>query len=660
MYYLTGFILAFALSAFQYLYKRKAPFLFLLRFLTYSILILLLLNPKIEKKQKIVHRPELYILADNSSSIKKQQAGKQVDKLIANIKKSNLSKKYNLHFFQFSDHLKTLDSLTYSESKTAIGQVIDELKLWHQKERKAPVILISDGQNNSGNDYLFSVSNKPFQIYPVVTGDTTYHNDIKIDLLNVNPYVFKGNQFSLEIFVSGNLKKEIQTQLKIIENKSIIASKKIRLSPDKPAVKTDFLLDGKTKGLHQYTAYLTPVKNEKNTLNNRKIFSVEVIENKQKIILISDIIHPDIGALKRSLKTNPYIDFVIKKPSANIRFSDYNTFVLYQPTSNFNTVVDKILKLNKPWLIITGTHTDWNFINQKKLFFRKDFSGSNEVFFPYQNKKFSLFKLPGINWDDFPPLRDKYGKIYLQTTSETALLSKVQGIATNEALFAFQSEKKQAVLFGENLWQWFIQAGIKEQKKALQELWLQTFRYLNLNQNFDRLQVNYRHQYFQGNTIKISARFLNENLEPDDKARPIIILKKSNGKQQIPMLSSGDFYEVNLSNLPPGNYSFSIQNQDKSLRKNGAFRVLSYGLEDKNLQADVKKLSALAQKTNGKIITPAQIDELINELIKTKKFPASVNYQIQQNGLIDIKWLLFLLVLLLSLEWFVKKLRGEL
>ena len=101
-------------------------------------------------------------------------------------------------------------------------------------------------------------------------------------------------------------------------------------------------------------------------------------------------------------------------------------------------------------------------------------------------------------------------------------------------------------------------------------------------------------------------------------------------------------------------------NAGKSLKKSGAFKVLPFSIEEKNLSADVSKLQSLADRTGGKLYYPSQRDKLIEYLSDSRHFPAIVEYKTQKTDLIDYRWLLLLLVLLLATEWLVKKLRGEL
>ena len=55
-------------------------------------------------------------------------------------------------------------------------------------------------------------------------------------------------------------------------------------------------------GLKHYTVTIEPVENERNTKNNSADFVINVLENKQKILILSDGPHPDIGAIKNTLE----------------------------------------------------------------------------------------------------------------------------------------------------------------------------------------------------------------------------------------------------------------------------------------------------------------------------------------------------------------------
>ena len=661
MLYVLAILAALSLSAFQYLYKRKALWLFIVRFLVYFIILILLINPKWTQKKQIITKPALYVLADNSASIKLQNQNGNLRDVLKNIKRSALSDKYDWHFFKFGKSLSPYDSLDFSAQQTNVGQALSEMAFLHQSDQKAPIILLTDGQSNIGPDYVYdNTLEQNLNVYPVVFGDTLKYNDLSIDLVNVNPYAYKDNYFPVEVFVSADIDRVLRAQLKILEKGKILFRKKIQLSPKHHSERLNLRLKANKIGFHQYQIVLSGLKNEKKQENNKAFFNVEVLKNAKKILLISDIIHPDLGALKRSLKIHPYIRLDLKKSTDQIQISDYQAFILYQPTVNFSGIFKQLKEKHKSWWIITGKHTDWTFLNREALFFSKQTAHSFENYFPVKNESFSAFKLPELNLDKLPPLNDFYGHIKLNAIPEVAYYSKINGLISHQPLLAFNTRQKQAVLFGENIWQWALISGVNGQKNAFDQLVYQIIQYLSLNQEADHLQLQYKKQFYQTEPVIIRAKFLDKNLEIDEQVKPVLILKHDKQIEKIPMTNQGDFNQVALNTLTSGTYHFTVQNADKSLKKSGYFTVLPFSLEQQTTQTNTNKLRALAHQTGGKTYFPNQIKKLIRDLETSKNYHSQISYQTGAIPLIDFRYLLFLLVLLLALEWGIKKLRGEL
>ena len=661
MLYFLAILTALLLSAFQYLYKRKALWLFIWRFLVYAIILILIINPKWKRTKQILIKPALYVLADNSLSIKLQNAGQSLRNFVDHIKQSDLDDKYEVRYFKFDKNLSPLDSLDFSGNQTAIGDALYEISFLHQNGQNAPLVLLTDGQNTSGRDYVYD-NHLPgsIKIFPVVFGDTVEYQDLHIDLVNVNPYVYKDNFFTVEIFVSGKVDHSVQAHLKIQEKGKILFRKTLNLSPEQNSAHIVTKLKAGKVGLHRYQVSLSGLKNEKNYLNNRSFFSIEVLKNVQKILFLSNIIHPDIGAIKRSFKNHPYVRLELKKPTVPFNLADYQSVILYQPDSKFASVFDRLKKMHKTWWIITGKHTDWQFLNTQKLFFTKIPATTFEYYFPQKNNAFALFTLPELDLEKMPPLIDVYGQVKLSPADDIAYYSKINGIATKQPLLAFNTRQKQAVLLGENIWQWAMQSGINQQKESFDRLLFQIIQYLSIGDDFDRLQLQYKKQYYQDVPVVISAKFLDKNLESDTKVKPELILSNNNKTKIFPMFLKDDFFQAELSDLPPGTYSFTVKNKTGSLKKHGYFRVLPYSIEKENLQANIKNLNLLAGQKSGSLYFQEQADNLIKDLKNTKAFHSSIRYETSKTPFIDFKYLLFLIVLLLTVEWLVKKLRGEL
>ena len=69
-------------------------------------------------------------------------------------------------------------------------------------------------------------------------------------------------------------------------------------------------------------------------------------------------------------------------------------------------------------------------------------------------------------------------------------------------------------------------------------------------------------------------------------------------------------------------------------------------------------MEALAKNSNGEIIYPSQLDKLTRALLSNASFKSIQKEKSNTISLIEWKWILGIIVLSLSLEWFIRKYRG--
>ena len=67
----------------------------------------------------------------------------------------------------------------------------------------------------------------------------------------------------------------------------------------------------------------------------------------------------------------------------------------------------------------------------------------------------------------------------------------------------------------------------------------------------------------------------------------------------------------------------------------------------------------MAQQTNGKMVMPLNLLSITDELDKNEQIK-TISYEDRKyEELINFKWLFALILLLLSVEWFLRKRNGE-
>lgn len=664
---LLSIVIAGGLSYFQYLYKAKSQskvywFLAFLRFASIFGFLLLLINPIISKTELEVVKTPLPVVVDNSSSITflkaKTQAKEVYQQLISN---KELQKKFEIQSFLFDATLQQSDTLTFQGTQTQLDVVAKDLKSLY-KNVHFPTVLISDGNQTSGDDYVYSFDAEN-RVFPVVMGDTTAVFDLKISQLNVNKYAFYKNKFPVEVFVQYSGNRPVTANFSISEGKSMLSKQPISFtSTQKTATFTVFLPADKI-GLHLFKANITSGVKEKNTYNNSNNFAVEVLDQKTTIGLVTAINHPDLSALKRAIETNAQRKVSILKPQEIKSLSDYNVLILYQPNTSFKSIFDGSKAAGINTLVVTGMTTDFNFLNQQQNDLDFKVTNQKEDFLPSFNTKFNLFALENIGFENFPPLAHPFGTVTAKENVTVLLSSKIRSIETGLPLLAFTEVggKRAAYLLGENSWKWRLQSHVDQQSFEKYDVFIdKTIQFLASNSSKKSLVVTYENFYNSGEAIAITAQFFNKNYEFDDNARLTISVTnlKNKQKKNYDLLKGTNAYQVNLDGLSAGSYTFTVKELNTNTSYSGRFEILDFDIEKQFITPDYTKLAQLAEQTKGKSYLPSQVEQLIQQLLADESYKAIEKESVIKSPLIDWIWLLVLIALCLTLEWFVRKYHG--
>ncbi len=666
---LLAFVGALGLSWFQYFYKSKSrlkvnKLLFLLRFLTFFGVLLLLINPKITKTNLQIIKAPLVVAVDNSRSIKELEQNEIAlavkEKLIRN---SSLQDKFDIQVYSFDSDSRLSDNFDFDANQTRIDRLAKNTASIH-RNKTFPTVLLSDGNQTLGNDYLYAFS-QTNSVYPVVLGDTIRHLDLKINQLNANRYAFLKNKFPVEVFLGYEGEKNVEAEFSIQQDNQVLHKEKIHFSKENKSAVIEVLLDANKVGIQTFKAVISSVESEKNTYNNTKNFAIEVIDQKTEVAIISDINHPDVGALKRAIESNEQNKVSIFSTKQTGSLAEYDAVILYQPTSLFQEVFNEIKNSNKNYFLITGRHTDFNFLSRQQKIF--GFRGSNqkEDYLADYQSAFSSFAQEDIGFDDFPPLENLYGNLEIKQNISTLLEAKIRNIATEQPLFFFSENATQrtAVLLGEGIWKWRLNYFSHTETFEEFDIFInKTIQYLATDNKRKSLIVNHQNFYNSGEAIEITAQYFNKNYEFEQNARLSISLKNNTTHQSrtYDLLKSHNYYKVNLDGLTPGEYSFTVKELSSNTSYSGNFEVIDFDIEKQYTNADHKKLLLLAQNTGGQTYFGNQIDGLISDLLQNENYRPTQKEQTQQLPLIDFWVLLGLIIALLTLEWLIRKYNGML
>ncbi|RDK83506.1 VWA domain-containing protein [Marinirhabdus gelatinilytica] len=669
LYIVIAAVISFALAVFMYGYKSrytgKLRWIFgILRFLTLFAILVLLINPKFKSKTYTIVKPSLPVLVDNSTSVRELEQTENVSTIISKLKGNEaLNDKFELSFFTFGNDFRATDSVSFSERNTNIAKALSATNEVF-RNTIAPTLLITDGNQTLGSDYEFSSVNFKNPLYPVVLGDSTKYIDLKLQQLNTNRYAFLKNQFPVEAILVYSGTGTVSSQFVISQGAATVYRQNVTFSENDNTKTISLTLPASRVGLQKYTAQIVPIAEERNTVNNSKQFAVEVIDQATNVLVVSAIVHPDMGMLKKAIETNEQRKVTFAKPLEGIdQLQDNQLVVLYQPNRSFASLFSEIERLKMNTFIISGTETDWNFLNSAQAIFQKEVTGQREDASAQLNVNYGAFAVEDIGLSGFPPLATLFGELLVTVPHEVLLNQTVSGFNTENPMLATAelNGKRDALWDVEGLWKWRAKSYLQNNNfQQFDEFIGKMVQYLASNKRRSRLEVSNESFYYNNNPIKISAQYFDKNYVFDGRAslQISVVNQESEKRTVFPLLLKNNFYESDVNSLPAGEYAFTVSVSDEAIARSGTFTILDFNVEQQFGNANVSKLTRLANKTEGAIYYPNQFESLAESLLNDDRFQSIQKSEQKIVPLIDWKILLGFIVLFLTAEWFIRKYNG--
>jgi hypothetical protein len=646
------------------------------RFITVSILCFLLLSPLIKNVFRKVEKPIIVVVRDNSMSIPLNSDSsyyrnifpKQIDEF-----SSGLGKDYEVVVYNFGSDLQSQSPLDYSEKITNISAAMDDIKLRYLNRNLGAIVLASDGLYNQGLNPVYDAASLKAPVYTVALGDTSIKRDALVKEVAYNKVVFLGNQFPIDISVVANKLQGTNTTLSVTHNGKSVFSKSLSINGNKYSNYSSCTLTADAPGTQRYRISITKVEGEATVLNNYYDIFIDVIDSRQKILILTEFPHPDIAAWQQAINQNKnYQSEIGLVPGFNKNLRDYSLVIVHQlPTTsnNASTYINQITTQQIPVIYTLGNSTNVQSFNALNTGLKVVGNRNNtDDIQGTLNSNFSLFSLSenvSKYFAKLPPLSGPYGSSFeISPTTEIMAFRKVGTVTTTYPLICFTNNNKHkiGVIAGEGIWKWRnYDYAAHNNHEIFFEVINKMIQYTAVKEDKSFFRVNSAQQFYENEPIILFAELYNESYEllnePDVK---LDIFSEANAKYSYIFSKVGKSYRLSAGILPVGEYRYegSVQYKGKNLKKLGKFIVKPIQLEALNTSANHDMLNKLSVSTEGKLYYPQQLNELKNELINSKEITSVAYKQKQLRDLIYYKWLFFVILFLLGLEWFVRKREG--
>lgn len=638
------------------------------------LIALLLLGPLIKRISYEVQKPIIIVAQDNSASIVANiDSAKFKADYNARLKQfiEKLGNKYELRVLRFGDKVDEQQTFDYKDKQTELSGLFTEITNRYANLNVGAVVVASDGIFNRGSSPLYIAEKLNFPIFTVALGDTTIKKDLAIASINYNRTAYLGNNFPVEVVVDVKKLRGKTTVMTVKKGDNTLVTQNITVPSDGYTTTIPLLIEAKEKGLQKYRISFSLIEGETNTANNAADIYVNVLDARQKVLLLAAAPHPDIAALKNGIESADNYEVEVSLADAFTKgFEGYSLVIAHQIPSTGTTKLAANLKASGlPVLYVLGAQSSLpDFSNQAAgvSIAARGLSVTDAQ--PKLQPNFALFTLSDElkrAFPLFPPLQSPYGD-YTTSNGTTALLMQQIGtVTTTYPLIAFneQNGKRTGIICGEGLWRWRFDAYQANQSHAIfDELATKMVQYLAAKEDKSYFKVLHKPVFNENEPLIFDAELYNQSYElvnSPDIDMAIVNQDKKTFTYRFGKLGNG--YRLNAGQLPPGEYSYTARTKlgDKTYTKTGLFSIAPVFAELANTVADHKLLYTLAQKRGGKMYYPNQFDALLADLEKRDDI-VPVSYTRQRlDDMINLRWLFFILLGLLSLEWFLRKWSGS-
>ncbi len=634
-----------------------------LRFISVSLIAILLLDIFIKRLINETEKPVIILAQDNSSSI---IAGKDSTEIKNEYSKAlasfitTIKDKYEVKTYQFDSETKTAESFDFKGKETDISNLFSDIENNFANKNIGAIILATDGIYNKGTNPLYSIEKINAPIYTIGLGDTIPLKDVWIQNLNHNQVAYLGNSFPVEVVVNAIDLKDKSVSVSISQNGKVLKTENLSINSNAFSTTLNFLLEADKPGIQKYTVSISSLNEDKNSQNNTQSFIIDVIDNREKVLILANAPHPDIAALEQSISAPQTYEVEVALINEFTKpLKPYSLVIIHQVNSIPQRISNE-LKANNQSVFYIGSNSG---TSAKTLFNSK----SNDAEGVYQ-KEFSLFTLSDElkNYiKNFPAVAAPFRNGAVANGANILIAQKIGVVETEDPLLMFTETNgvKTASFLGDGIWKWRMRDFADHNNHNLfNELISKTVQYLSVKADKSFFRIFTKKIINENEPIEFTAEVYNQSYELVTEPDVTLILKDNNNKTfNYTFNKKQTMYSLSAGLFPAGEYTYEakVKYGDKLYTKNGVIIIKEIVSERINTVANHQLLYQISKQSGGKLFYKNQIEQLQKEILASDSIKSITYSHKQLTDLVNLKWLFFVILAFLSIEWFLRKYNGK-
>jgi len=583
--------------------KGKKYLLIFLRCVSIIAVLILLLNPILYFSQKISKKSEIIFLSDVSESMNQKKG--ETNKIAAlkdfkeKIREKLVSQNYKVSEIEFANGMNGI------KSSTNLSRTFEDISKKHGLTDVKNIFLFSDGWFRDDDLNILNDINIPIFTFNPDFKITDF--DLEIFTLNYNKNAYK-NEITPIIANVSALNFNQKAKVNLIINGKISQTRKIDFSNDNFQQIIFEQIFEKT-GLQPFEVVIeSDMENEINLANNRFPAAIQVLDNRAKILIVSDNLNWDIKFILDAVEKNQRwnSDFLLK--NRTLKKGRKTTDL----SENIKETVVLIL-VNYGSLNLTHIETEIinNFVKNGGglLLFGKPLTSLYDIlpanlsgitssfkstfYFTDESKKFQTFEFLE-NTDEIPPV----DYFYVNAKLQAEILAKIENDEQSPAILFNEFENGKVLYFSfNNLWKWQLRNSDYSDFMTNIILWLSA-------SNTERfVSFTDKYSYFEGEKIMITLTAFDEKLAPIKNLTAKLIIKQNEKKIfEKYLLEKENEYFAEIEELEKGKYNYTIFAEKTGQQTSGNFLVTDDNPEARDRGFNQPLLAFISKQTNGKII----------------------------------------------------------
>lgn len=656
----------------------KSSLIILRSFSLFLILLLLselIISLAFSEEKKSIN----YFFLDTSKSITASDSLERSNDIINLIKELKTD---SLHFkaYTFGSKVKQTDfdslALSKFENNTTNFENIFKI-LANSPNEIASATIISDGIINSGLNPLYKTENLNFPVFTVGVGDINSTEDVELQRVNFNEYIYLNKQTTFEVGVMNSRDQSTPSFIELFDNNILLSTHKVNLAK-KSFSKFELVYNPSSVGVKNLTVRLNGFSGEQNLTNNEKSFVINVLTDKFKIGFISSAPSSDYSMMMNVLKNNEKYEVI------NYTLSSENKTIINRELSELENVsalvisgfptnktpdnivvkIKQLLEQNKIPYLFQLTNSV-NMTKLKTLESVLPFKIMDAL--PERGRRLTRLRSShslSVNlgtlsdYEKLPPIHLSNWDIETASSCLTLLEGTDNSPDKPEPIIVTSTNTNKSVsIFAYNFWKWKLQY---QDEFFFDQFFTNIIAWTHTDSDTKRLNLSFDKKTFNlGEKIAPIVKFYDDLLQPINDSEVTVSFSTQNDTTRIILDNNGNGkYSSSINDLKPGLYNFRARARTKNgvwLEDSKEIIVKTVSAEFLENKMNSQLLSGLAHATQGKFYYIGNTAGLKKHLVDNplNKTYSKINEK-RINPLFNYFYL-WLLITLFSLEWLIRK-----